>query len=135
MNVHPLKRGLLYSTTLTSKCPNFSKCLASNKCTNFNLHNQMCKVCESNFHPRPNDIGGCLAEGEFLPDIQNDVATLQKARNLAIADPNAEGQKIQPFVIEREFEKAKEAAANLAKYGAKTYEELVDTVKVDLNNR
>lgn len=93
----------------------------------------MCRVCESNFNPSPPDLGGVMAEGEFLPDLQNDVMTIQKARNLLLADPNAEGQKIQPYVIERQYEKAKEAAANIAKYGAKTSEQIIEEIQINPN--
>lgn len=93
----------------------------------------MCRVCESNFNPPPSDLGGMLAEGEFLPDLQNDVMVIQKARNLMLADPNAEGQKLQPYVIEREYEKAKEAAANIAKYGAKTSEQIIEEIQIKSN--
>ena len=47
MDSPPYRRGQLYSTHLTLRCPNYNLCKCCMMCKSYNVHNAMCVACES----------------------------------------------------------------------------------------
>jgi hypothetical protein len=87
-NIPNIARGFFYPTSLRSRCPNFSRCIVTNKCNNYDAHNRVCALCETRVRPNHN-LGGLKPELEFEDDVQNAVKIMRDALNAPMVDQNA----------------------------------------------
>lgn len=109
MTTPNLLRGGLYPTVHRSGCPRFHACTLTKKCQNFNRHDHACVVCESRVRPNP-IVGGFLAEGEVMPDLQHAMAIMSRRLHTPFVDPEGRGQKIDHAEIANANESTRRAA-------------------------
>lgn len=117
MNTPPLLRGGLYPSQLCSRCPRFHPCTVTKKCNNFDQHQPDCQMCESLVRP-PVHVGGYTPEGEFVPDLQDAMAILSRARRTPVAHPDMEAQPVDSIQITNTYERERKAADLLAAYSS-----------------
>lgn len=125
MNTPNTLSGYLYPSLRVNRCPRFHACLASKKCQNYDQHNLECQVCETRTSDKEN-IGGYVAEGTYMPDVQDDVRTMEKMKHQLMADPDRETQTINGHRITQEhneYRRASERLGAFAKYSRMTMEE------------
>ena len=119
MNTPNTLSGYLYPSDRISRCPRFHACLASKKCQNYDPHQLDCSVCESRINNNEN-LGGYVGEGTHMPDVQDDVRTLEKMKHQLMADPDAEGQLINGHRITEEYNEYRRASERLGKFSQYT---------------
>lgn len=102
-------RGYMYPTSLTSKCPMYSRCLVTSKCQNYDRHRLQCGVCEQRVRPATM-LGGVLPEGEFEGDAQLALKVIQKAVNAPFAHPDQQPGRVESvdMVDQRRMEASSE---------------------------
>lgn len=75
-NIHA---GYFYPSAQRLKCGSFHQCTVTGKCQSYNPNNHACRLCESrnriiivedNNTRIQTYLNGCLAEGEYMPDLQ-----------------------------------------------------------------
>ena len=129
---HAILSGYLYPSNYRSRCPRFHACRLTQKCQNYNPHMLDCSLCETKVNPNPL-LGGFLAEGEFSPDLQDSIKTVEEELGVSFAHPDGKRQKIGPDITLK-WEKMRKATDQLAEFMAgskaefdeKIYSALVD---------
>lgn len=80
MDVPYSLRGEFYPTNMTVGCPEFSRCLACNKCNNYNEKDYMCIMCESKFNK------------EYIcnhnDDVQNSIIKIERLFKRSMSHPD-----------------------------------------------
>ncbi len=118
METPPLLKGYLYDSTRVCRCPRFHACTISKKCQNYDPNQLDCSLCETAVDP-PIDLGGHLPEGEFYPDIQDAIKTVQEALNKPLAHPDQEAQKINGPEITNQYNKTRKSIEMLKRFQGK----------------
>lgn len=131
MQAPNISRGFLYPTHLKFKCPRYSQCLVTNKCQNYDKHCRLCALCETRVRPASN-LGGCLPEGEFEPDVQVALKVIQNAVNAPFAHPDAEPGSCGGVTME-DYQKLEEAKEVLSGYSKITNTEEDVIASIDQN--
>jgi hypothetical protein len=101
-------RGYRYDTLLKKKCAVYHPCQVTNKCQNFDRHNRRCFLCEQRVRPQMN-LGGYLPEGEYIPDLQNSVRTIELKLNTPLTHPDQEGQVMNMAEVELDRKEERKA--------------------------
>lgn len=118
-------KGYLYPSSRVCRCPRFHACIATKKCQNYDPHQLDCSVCEQRTTLNDN-LGGFLPEGEYVPDLQDAIHTLEEQLNKPMAHPDQQGQKGED--ITNKYNKERKAADMLAHFmndGTITMEEKI----------
>lgn len=89
MEVPSAAKGHLYPSERTLRCLVFHPCLITRKCQNYNQHQHECVLCERRVFPQEN-LGGLIADGAFVPDIQDAVRVIQDSTHRKMFDPDAD---------------------------------------------
>lgn len=124
--------GYLYPTSTVSRCPRFHQCKISQKCQNFDKHNLECSVCEqrTNTHeidPNSVPLGGILPEGEYIPDLQDAIVTLEKRIRKSYVTYDGERSHNNAEIVDKAL-KERKASDMLARYMGKTEHQMEEEI-------
>jgi hypothetical protein len=139
MEIPNICKGHLYPSARVPRCPRFHRCTVTNKCQNYDRHLLECNVCESRTNTHELDaacvpLGGHLAEGEFYPDLQDAIATLERMLGKAFAHPDNPSQTLNSRDIARNWEreaKVTEMVKTFSSIGALNMDEKIMEALVD----
>lgn len=115
MDTPNVLKGHLYPSSRVVRCPRWHRCIISQKCQNYNPHQLDCRICESRCRPA-NMLGGILAEGELIPDLQDAIHTIEQNMNMKMIDPDREAQTIDTYDITKKYEKVRKSTEMLAHF-------------------
>ncbi len=138
MDTPNLLKGYLYPSSRVCRCPRFHACTVTKKCQNYDPHQLDCSICETRVPETRDQIGGMLAEGEYYPDIQDAIHTIETRLHKPMAHPDYEGQEINGADITAKYEKERRAAEVLRMFttdGSMTMEEKIMHAMVDEETR
>ena len=132
METPNILKGALYPSSRRSVCPRFHACIVSKKCQNFDQHMLECIICESRVDGAPM-IGGYIPEGEYYPDLQDAIHTIEDRLHRPLADPNDDGQKMDQFDVSQKYQKERKAADMMHAFlnGPGSMEEKIVNAMVD----
>jgi hypothetical protein len=116
METPNLAKGYLYPSQRVARCPRCHLCAISHKCQNFDQHNLECAVCESRSPMGQDKLGGIIPEGEFVPDLQDAIHTVEQMMGNPMTHPDQEGQTIKPYDISSNYDKVKKSTELLSKF-------------------
>lgn len=132
MEIPLAAKGYLYPSSRISRCPFYHRCLISNKCQSYDAHCHACVTCES-MNPYEDKLGGYLPEGEYIPDLQDSIATVEKSMGLAMAHVDHEFQKVDGEDITLQHEKTRKASDQLNQFLSKSMVEIEDEILEELS--
>lgn len=115
--------GHYYPSGRVCRCARFHQCVVTKKCQNYDAHNLQCNVCESrtNAHeidPNSVPLGGHIPEGEYYPDLQDAITTLEDMLNTPFAHPDTESQTINSRNIARKYEREHKVTEMLSEFSS-----------------
>lgn len=90
-------KGYLYPSGQVARCPRYHRCLITQKCQSYDAHNLECAVCETRVQPARH-LGGYVAEGKYIPDLQDAIQTIENTIRVSFAHRDAAGQKMDSGV-------------------------------------
>ena len=108
-------KGALYPSTRKSRCPLFHPCQATRKCQSYDPNSVMCEYCEHVIRPNPS-VGGYLAEGEFVPDLQHSLKIIQQIAKRPWLHPDNPSQRINSKEVVNKYEETVAASNRLAEF-------------------
>lgn len=112
MDTPPALRGQFYSTHLTQRCPNYKQCCRCLMCSSYNVHNPLCKICES-FKPAarhhectPGQVANIILFEEMMgtPRFNVNAEAKDVTVDLCTTSFNSENARLVDNVVEIEKE-------------------------------
>jgi hypothetical protein len=84
-------------------------------------------------NPYEDKLGGYLAEGEYVPDLQDSIATIEKSMGVPMAHIDNDFQKIDGEDITLQHDKTRKAADQLNQFLSKTMTQIEDELLDELS--